>query len=197
MMQSLYTASTGMLGMQTQIDTTANNIANVNTIGFKKSRSTLYYNLAFSDYFCNEFDAAIKNFKKAYFLDSLMDRAIKYRKMVVEFKKLLKSHKRSMRNNQRSRIHREFGEYLYTKDRIDLAQFQYLESLRFRNDNFGTIFDLVCLKVKQNKVNEANLYVKKLFIKNKLSKRYYFLLLKIGYSKNSLKKLGFKGFLKK
>ena len=39
MMQSLYTASTGMLGMQAQIDTTANNIANVNTIGFKKSRA--------------------------------------------------------------------------------------------------------------------------------------------------------------
>ena len=39
MMQSLYTASTGMLGMQMQIDTTANNIANVNTIGFKKSRA--------------------------------------------------------------------------------------------------------------------------------------------------------------
>ncbi len=39
MMQSLYTASTGMLGMQTQIDVTANNIANVNTIGFKKSRA--------------------------------------------------------------------------------------------------------------------------------------------------------------
>jgi len=39
MIQSLYTASTGMLGMQTQIDTTANNIANVNTIGFKKSRA--------------------------------------------------------------------------------------------------------------------------------------------------------------
>jgi len=38
-MQSLYTASTGMLSMQTQIDTTANNIANVNTIGFKKSRA--------------------------------------------------------------------------------------------------------------------------------------------------------------
>ena len=38
-MQSLYTASTGMLGMQTQIDTTANNIANVNTMGFKKSRA--------------------------------------------------------------------------------------------------------------------------------------------------------------
>lgn len=38
-MQSLYTASTGMLGMQTHIDTTANNIANVNTIGFKKSRA--------------------------------------------------------------------------------------------------------------------------------------------------------------
>ena len=39
MMQSLYTASTGMIGMQTQINTTANNIANVNTIGFKKSRA--------------------------------------------------------------------------------------------------------------------------------------------------------------
>ena len=39
MMQSLYTASTGMLGMQMQIDTTANNISNVNTIGFKKSRA--------------------------------------------------------------------------------------------------------------------------------------------------------------
>ena len=38
-MQSLYTASTGMIGMQTQINTTANNIANVNTIGFKKSRA--------------------------------------------------------------------------------------------------------------------------------------------------------------
>ena len=48
MMQSLYTASTGMLGMQLQIDTTANNIANVNTIGFKKSRAEfadLMYNV--------------------------------------------------------------------------------------------------------------------------------------------------------
>ncbi len=48
MMQSLYTASTGMLGMQMQIDTTANNIANVNTIGFKKSRAEfadLMYNV--------------------------------------------------------------------------------------------------------------------------------------------------------
>jgi len=39
MIQSLYTASTGMLSQQLQIDTTANNIANVNTIGFKKSRA--------------------------------------------------------------------------------------------------------------------------------------------------------------
>ena len=36
MLQSLYSASTGMIGMQTQIDVTSNNIANVNTIGFKK-----------------------------------------------------------------------------------------------------------------------------------------------------------------
>ncbi|MDP3587018.1 MAG: flagellar basal-body rod protein FlgG [Sulfuricurvum sp.] len=39
MMQSLYTSSTGMMAMQTQIDTTANNIANVNTMGYKKSRA--------------------------------------------------------------------------------------------------------------------------------------------------------------
>lgn len=38
-MQSLYTASTGMVAMQTQVNTTANNIANINTIGFKKSRA--------------------------------------------------------------------------------------------------------------------------------------------------------------
>jgi flagellar basal-body rod protein FlgG len=48
MMQSLYTASTGMLSMQKQIDVTSNNIANVNTIGFKKSRAEfadLMYNV--------------------------------------------------------------------------------------------------------------------------------------------------------
>ena len=39
MLRSLYTASTGMLGQQTQIDTTSNNIANVNTIGYKKQRA--------------------------------------------------------------------------------------------------------------------------------------------------------------
>lgn len=39
MMRSLYTAATGMLGQQMQIDVTSNNIANVNTIGFKKQRT--------------------------------------------------------------------------------------------------------------------------------------------------------------
>ncbi len=38
-MRSLYTASTGMLAQQLQIDNTSNNIANVNTIGFKSSRA--------------------------------------------------------------------------------------------------------------------------------------------------------------
>lgn len=38
-MRSLYTAATGMIGQQTQIDVTSNNIANVNTAGFKKSRA--------------------------------------------------------------------------------------------------------------------------------------------------------------
>ncbi len=39
MMRSLYTATTGMLGQQLQIDTTSNNIANVNTVGFKRQRA--------------------------------------------------------------------------------------------------------------------------------------------------------------
>lgn len=39
MLKALYTASTGMLAQQTQIDTTSNNIANVNTIGYRKQRA--------------------------------------------------------------------------------------------------------------------------------------------------------------
>ncbi|HIC10478.1 MAG TPA: flagellar basal-body rod protein FlgG [Campylobacterales bacterium] len=39
MLRALYTASTGMLAQQIQIDTTSNNIANVNTIGFRKQRA--------------------------------------------------------------------------------------------------------------------------------------------------------------
>ena len=39
MIRSLWTAATGMQGQSTSIDVIANNIANVNTIGFKKSRA--------------------------------------------------------------------------------------------------------------------------------------------------------------
>ncbi|KGI57308.1 flagellar basal-body rod protein FlgG [Campylobacter sp. MIT 97-5078] len=39
MLRSLHTAATGMIAQQTQIDVTSNNIANVNTVGFKKSRA--------------------------------------------------------------------------------------------------------------------------------------------------------------
>jgi flagellar basal-body rod protein FlgG len=39
MIRSLYTASTGMKAQQLQIDTTSNNISNVNTIGYKKQRA--------------------------------------------------------------------------------------------------------------------------------------------------------------
>lgn len=39
MMRALYTATTGMVAMQLQIDTMSNNLANVNTLGFKKSRA--------------------------------------------------------------------------------------------------------------------------------------------------------------
>ncbi|HEX6972393.1 MAG TPA: flagellar basal-body rod protein FlgG [Limnochordia bacterium] len=38
MMRSLWTAATGMIGQQFNIDTIANNLANVNTTGFKRSR---------------------------------------------------------------------------------------------------------------------------------------------------------------
>jgi len=38
MMRSLWTAATGMIGQQFNLDTIANNLANVNTAGFKKSR---------------------------------------------------------------------------------------------------------------------------------------------------------------
>jgi flagellar basal-body rod protein FlgG len=39
MMRALWTAATGMVAQQANIDTISNNIANVNTTGFKKSRS--------------------------------------------------------------------------------------------------------------------------------------------------------------
>lgn len=49
MMKALFTSATGMKGQQTQVDVIANNIANVNTSGFKRSRvnfqDLLYVNL--------------------------------------------------------------------------------------------------------------------------------------------------------
>lgn len=49
MMRSLWTAATGMQAQQTNVDTIANNIANVNTTGFKAERaefkSLLYQNI--------------------------------------------------------------------------------------------------------------------------------------------------------
>lgn len=39
MMRSLYTATTGMLGQQLQIDNVSNNIVNSNTMGYKKQRA--------------------------------------------------------------------------------------------------------------------------------------------------------------
>ena len=38
MMRSLWTAASGMVGQQFNIDTIANNLANVNTTGFKANR---------------------------------------------------------------------------------------------------------------------------------------------------------------
>jgi flagellar basal-body rod protein FlgG len=49
MMKALFTSATGMKGQQTQVDVISNNIANVNTAGFKRSRvnfqDLLYVNL--------------------------------------------------------------------------------------------------------------------------------------------------------
>lgn len=39
MVRSLWTAATGMNGQQANIDTVANNLANVNTSGFKRQRA--------------------------------------------------------------------------------------------------------------------------------------------------------------
>lgn len=39
MMRSLYTGATGMVAQQLNIDVISNNLANVNTTGFKKSRA--------------------------------------------------------------------------------------------------------------------------------------------------------------
>ncbi|QKG29088.1 MULTISPECIES: flagellar basal-body rod protein FlgG [unclassified Campylobacter] len=39
MMRSIYSAATGMIAQQTQIDVTSHNISNVNTMGYKKNRA--------------------------------------------------------------------------------------------------------------------------------------------------------------
>ncbi len=46
MLRGLYTAYTGMVNQQKRLDTMTNNLANVNTVGFKKEGAT---NEAFSD----------------------------------------------------------------------------------------------------------------------------------------------------
>ena len=40
MLKSLYTTATGMKAQQTMLDMIANNIANVNTAGFKRSQAS-------------------------------------------------------------------------------------------------------------------------------------------------------------
>jgi len=53
MMRSLWTAATGMIGQQQNVDTISNNLANVNTIGYKKERmefkTLLYETIARAD----------------------------------------------------------------------------------------------------------------------------------------------------
>ena len=49
MMRSLWTAASGMIAQQTNVDVIANNLANVNTVGYKTNtaefKSLLYQNI--------------------------------------------------------------------------------------------------------------------------------------------------------
>ena len=53
MVRSLWTAATGMIAQQTNVDTIANNLANVNTTGYKTQvnefKSLLYQNIHFPE----------------------------------------------------------------------------------------------------------------------------------------------------
>ncbi len=52
MVRSLFTAATGMIAQQTQVDVTSHNIANVNTMGYKKNRAEfadlMYQSMAYA-----------------------------------------------------------------------------------------------------------------------------------------------------
>ena len=55
MMRSLWTAASGMMSQQTSVDTIANNLANVNTVGYKQEQTQFKSALPESsgeDYFC-------------------------------------------------------------------------------------------------------------------------------------------------
>ena len=56
MMRSLWTAASGMMSQQTSVDTIANNLANVNTVGYKQEqtqfKSLLIPESSGEDYFC-------------------------------------------------------------------------------------------------------------------------------------------------
>ena len=51
MMRSLWTAASGMMSQQTSVDTIANNLANVNTVGYKQEQTQLPESSG-EDYFC-------------------------------------------------------------------------------------------------------------------------------------------------
>ena len=55
MMRSLWTAASGMMSQQTSVDTIANNLANVNTVGYKQEQTqfkSLLPESSGEDYFC-------------------------------------------------------------------------------------------------------------------------------------------------
>ena len=74
MLRSLYTAATGMIAQQTQVDTTSHNIANVNTIGYKKNRAEfadlMYQVMQYSGTPTSTTTAITKLFGQGYFKET-------------------------------------------------------------------------------------------------------------------------------
>ena len=163
------------------------------SIKLEKNLAELHYNLGFAYYFTDRFDDSMDEFNIAYSMNSMMKRALDFRNFVVEIKKLTKKY--GNRPRQRSKLHREYGELLYTKNDLIMAEFNFLESLRFREDNFGSLFNLACLKIGIDDQKGADFYVKKMLMCNKKARRYIPMLQKMGYTLEKLKHLGYRSNL--
>ena len=79
-MRSLWTAASGMIGQQFNIDTISNNLSNVNTTGFKRNRADfedLLYQIM-SSLTSHECAAEITNAKVTFCVNSLANLPLEY-----------------------------------------------------------------------------------------------------------------------